>query len=497
MVKEIMEKARNRDWGAQKAMGTILAKRYNEGMVKEIMEKARNGSEGAKKAMGTILAEHYNEGMVQEIMQMARDNSVVAQKVMGTILAKRYNEGMVQEIMQMARDGSVGAQRAMGTILAKRYNEGMVQEIMQMARDGSVGAQKAMGTIIKIRSKQQIDNDMRACEARSTERVRSGEGSSSQGGQLLDQMKRILEEHSQMEKRENKRKQEAEQRLQRELRALEERIRREEQQKLHRELEAQEERIRREEQQKLQQERDRFQRQLRDAHQERNQAQQERDQARGQLRDAREERDQARNDLREAEQAREQVLAREKQVEDREKKVKIREGKADRRNENKESARRKSRFMDGLENNIEEILRESTPENDCLRKVRDLYRNRMNPALNLGMTREQFAQEFRDCVEQIAGDCDAPEGLHLKFPKNIETITKLVKNLDEIFQRYDHEEVLLIQVRELHTNTLRNSATSGMSRQELAQELRYCVEKLMNDRDVLESTRARVMQYDR
>jgi hypothetical protein len=90
-----------------------------------------------------------------------------------------------------------------------------------------------------------------------------------------------------------------------------------------------------------------------------------------------------------------------------------------------------------------------------------------------------------------------PESLYLKFSNNIDTITKIVNKLDEIFQRHDHEDVLFIQVRELYTNTLGNSATSGMSRQELAQEFRYCVEKLMNDRDVLESTRARVMEYDR
>ena len=40
---------------------------------------------------------------------------VVAQKAMGTILAEHYNEGMVQEIMQMARDGNGwGAQRGNG-----------------------------------------------------------------------------------------------------------------------------------------------------------------------------------------------------------------------------------------------------------------------------------------------------------------------------------------------------------------------------------------------
>ncbi len=169
----------------------------------------------------------------------------------------------------------------------------------------------------------------------------------------------------------------------------------------------------------------------------------------------------------------------------------------DRRSEDAEIARRKSRFMDSLENNIEEILRESPPENEVLRSVRDLYRNRMNPALNLGITREQFAQDFRDCIERIAEDYEFPEGLHLKYPKNLEAITKIVKSLDDIFQRYDHEDVLLIQVRELYTNTLRDAARSGMNRQELAQELRYCVEKIMNDRDVSENIRARVMQYDR
>ena len=90
-----------------------------------------------------------------------------------------------------------------------------------------------------------------------------------------------------------------------------------------------------------------------------------------------------------------------------------------------------------------------------------------------------------------------PDDLHLRFSNNIETVTQIVKNFDEIFQRYDHEDVLLIQVRELYTNTLRDAARSGMNRQDLAQELRHCVEKLMNDRDVSENIRARVMQYDR
>jgi hypothetical protein len=137
-------------------------------------------------------------------------------------------------------------------------------------------------------------------------------------------MKKILEEHSLMKEREKKLKQEAEQRLRRELRA----VRQEEQQKLRRELEAQEERIRREEQQKFQQERDRFQRQLTDAREERDQARnelrgtrQELDQAQRQLREERQEhnrtqeqlrntqqeRDQARRQVREAQQERDQA----------------------------------------------------------------------------------------------------------------------------------------------------------------------------------------------
>ena len=110
--------------------------------------------------MGTILAKHYNEGMVEETMRMARDGGEL-RRAIGTILAKHYNEGIVEEIMQIARDGCSGAQMAMGTILAKHYNEGMVEETMQKSRKGSWGAQNAMGTIIEIRSKQQIDNDMR------------------------------------------------------------------------------------------------------------------------------------------------------------------------------------------------------------------------------------------------------------------------------------------------------------------------------------------------
>jgi hypothetical protein len=130
-------------------------------------------------------------------------------------------------------------------------------------------------------SSREASSSRRAGESRSPERVRSGEGSSAQGEQLIDQMKKILEEHSLMRERENKLKQEAEQRLQREL-----------------------ERVRREEQQKLLQERDRFQRQLGDAREER-------DQARGQLREAQQERDQARRQLREAEETRQSLQGKE------------------------------------------------------------------------------------------------------------------------------------------------------------------------------------------
>jgi hypothetical protein len=165
--------------------------------------------------------------------------------------------------------------------------------------------------------------------------------------------------------------------------------------------------------------------------------------------------------------------------------------------EYEESNRRKSRFVRDPYNNIREILRESPSKNDSLRRVRNLYRNKMNAALNIGITREQFDQDFRIYVERIAEHYKVPYNLRLKFSSNIRTITKLVTNLEGILYRHDDEDVLLIHVRELYTNTLRNSATSGMSRQELAQEFRYCVEKLMNDRDILENTRARVMEYDR
>ena len=162
-----------------------------------------------------------------------------------------------------------------------------------------------------------------------------------------------------------------------------------------------------------------------------------------------------------------------------------------------ESYRIQSSFMKDLYNNIGEILRESPPEDDCLRRVRNLYRSKMNAALNIGLVREQFDQDFRKHVERIAEFYKVPYSLRLKFSSNIRAITKLVTNIEGILYRHDDEDVLLRQVRGLYTNTLRNSAISGMSRQELAQEFRYCVEKLMNDWDVLESTRARVMEYDR
>jgi hypothetical protein len=220
----------------------------------------------------------------------------------------------VPVIFGILKDGQIeslvrrGAAEGLGTIAAANNDSSIKSELLKILKDGQIGdwvrrgAAEGLGTIIKIRTKQQIENDMRARESRSTERSRrdapatssseasssrtrlpergqgdrSGEGGSAQEDQLIDQMRKILEERSLMRERENKLKHEAEQRLQREL-----------------------ERVRREEQQKLQQERNRFQRQLGEAQQERNQAREERDQARGQLRDAQQELNQAQRQLRE------------------------------------------------------------------------------------------------------------------------------------------------------------------------------------------------------
>jgi hypothetical protein len=57
--------------------------------------------------------------------------------------------------------------------------------------------------------------------------------------------------------------------------------------------------------------------------------------------------------------------------------------------EYEDNNRRNTRFVRDLYNNIREILRESPPENECLRRVRDLYRNKMNAALNIGLIRWQ------------------------------------------------------------------------------------------------------------
>jgi hypothetical protein len=205
---------------------------------------------------------------------------------MGTILAAHHDEGMVKEIIQMARNGSWRAKEAIGNILAAHHDEGMVKYIMWIARNGDRSAQNAMGTIIKIRSKQQIDNDMRARESRLSERGqgdRSGEGSS-QGGQLLDQVRRVLDEYPQMKERENKLKQERDQ-AQTQLTRI--------QQDLNRTLEqftkAEQERDR------AQGERDRFQRQLGDA-------ERERDRLQTQLTNALQERNQAQEQLRQGQQ---------------------------------------------------------------------------------------------------------------------------------------------------------------------------------------------------
>jgi uncharacterized protein (DUF3084 family) len=380
---------------------------------------------------------------------------------------------------------SYNAARDLGSIAAS-HNDSAIEfklrevmtnwQIYDVVRDG---AADGLGTIIKIRSKQKIENDMRArVDQRDTSATSSGEGSSSRTRSperelTLDQMRKFLDKYSRMEERKNKLKQERDQ-AQTQLTKV--------QQDLNRALE-QFTKVQQERDQ-ARGERDRLQRQLGDTREERDQARNELREAQQNLNQAREERDQAQRQLREMERARNQVQARERSA-------------ANRRNEAIESTFKKLRFMNNLDSNIEEILRERLPEADCLRRVRDLYRNKMNAALNIELTREQFAQDFRNCVEQMAKDWNVPDDLHLKFSNNIETITKIVKNLEDIFQRYDHEEVLLIQVRELYTSTLRDSTTSGMNRQEIAQEFKNCVEKIMDDRDISESIRARVMEYDK
>ena len=178
----------------------------------------------------------------------------------------------------MERDDSwARGDMALEAIRSIQSDTTLIHELMQICPDskcyGEFCDEIDRTLIILNNAPATSSGEASSSRTRSPERRqgdRSGEGSSAQGGQLIDQMKRILEEHSQMKERENKLKQEAEQRLQRELA-----------------------RVRREEQQKLQQERDRFQRQLGDAEQERDQARGERDRFQRQLGDAREERDQA------------------------------------------------------------------------------------------------------------------------------------------------------------------------------------------------------------
>ena len=100
-----------------------------------------------------------------------------------------------------------GAAQGLGAIAAAHDDPLINTELLEVLRDGSIanyvrrGAAKGLGAIVEKRTKQQIENDMRARESRSSEwrqGDRPGEGSS-QGEQVLDQMRRIVEERDRLQ----------------------------------------------------------------------------------------------------------------------------------------------------------------------------------------------------------------------------------------------------------------------------------------------------------
>jgi hypothetical protein len=282
--------------GIAKGMGAIQAAHPDQGIIQGMMQMLSNDQmdeivrSGIAKGMGAIQAAHPDQGIIQGMMQMLSNDQmdeIVCEgiaKGMVAIQAAHPDQGIIQGMMQMLSNDQMddwvrsGIAKGMGAIQAAHPDQGIIQGMMQMLSNDQMdemvrrGIAEGIGTIVKTRSNPQIDNDMRAGESRSPERRqgdRSGEGSSSQGGQLLDQVEKVLDEYSQTKEREKKLKQEV-QKLQQEHNRTQEQLA------------------------KTQQERDQARGQLREAQQEHNRTQE-------QLRDAREERDQARRQLREAE----------------------------------------------------------------------------------------------------------------------------------------------------------------------------------------------------
>jgi predicted nucleic acid-binding Zn-ribbon protein len=256
---------------------------------------------------------------------------------LGAIAAAAHEDTAIKaELLEVLQDGGIdgwvrrGAAQGLGAIAAAAHEDTAIKaELLEVLQDGGIdgwvrrGAAQGLGAIVEARTKQQVDSDMRARESRSSERRqgdRSGEGSS-QGEQVLDQMRRIVEERDRLQTQLTNAQQELGQtqtqrdqaqtqltsaqqehnqvrgerdRLQTQLRdAQQEHNRAQEQlRKMQQEHNPTQEQLR-----LAQQNLNRTQEQLRRAQQERSQAQQSLNRTREQLTNAQQERDQAQQDL--------------------------------------------------------------------------------------------------------------------------------------------------------------------------------------------------------
>ncbi len=192
---------------------TILSVHYNEGMAQKMLDMLHNSQidwrvrDGIVQGIGTILAENYNEGMAQKMLDMLYNSQIdwkvrdSITKAMSTILLVHYNEGMAQKMLDMLHNSQIDIvmrgdiAQVMVTILASHYNEGMAQKMLDMLYNGQIGCRvrgdiaHGISTIIKIRTKTQIDNDMRFSESRSLERTRrdAPATSSSEASSIISQ----------------------------------------------------------------------------------------------------------------------------------------------------------------------------------------------------------------------------------------------------------------------------------------------------------------------
>jgi HEAT repeat protein len=191
--------------GVAKALGPILAAYPDKTMIQKMMnmlfdEQIDSGvRRGVAKALGPILAAHPDKTMNQQMMKALSDEQIDSgvrrgvAKALGPILAAHPDKTMTKQMMNTLSDEQIdsgvrrGVAKALGPILAAHHDKTMNQQMMDMLSNKQIDwqvrlyATEELGTIIKIRTKQQIDNDMRAgVDQRVAPTPSSSEASSSQ-----------------------------------------------------------------------------------------------------------------------------------------------------------------------------------------------------------------------------------------------------------------------------------------------------------------------------